>query len=635
MIKLLSLTIQGFRSFDGEQSVDFSKFHNPGFYFLTGVNYVERELGANGVGKSSLFEAMVFCLYGKTSSNLKAGSIGNWSSDRQCKVTLSFEKLGKNYMLRRTWNPNSLDLLADDYGREIGQDDVDKLIGINFTSFLYSTFIGQFNTKFFDLSPADKLQIFTEILDLDRWLGYSEKSKKISDELNTKYIEMDKQLEGIKGQLQVVNTQDFAIQIDSWEQDCKLQLKELSNKYDIAINAHTKLQGEINVLRVTYGGSKRKEDTIKNVSSKYINQLRELENKHLVKDKELTRIDTLQKQANKELDELTKLSGNVCPTCKQSVSKSHIKMCSEVVFTKIQELIKDKSIINVELNKVKEEIKEVDKKLDIVDKQLNKVIDEVRAMDKQLGLKNKDLVYLAEQMVELERQYKGLEGKVNPYIELQKETKKKAIRLERFIEVQRTELDDLSKEKEIYKYWQSGFKEVRLMVVEEMLKEFEISINNNVRRLGLWDWEVKLQVDSETKAGTIRKGFVVFIKSPKNQELVPFECWSGGESQRLRLAGTMGLMDLINSRNGGGWNVEVWDEPTQWLSDTGISAVLDVLKDRAWNNKKQTWLIDHRDLHSYGGFDGIVEIMKEGSGSKIYINWNISGGCYADENSRH
>ncbi len=69
-MKLQRISITGFRSFRTTQVLLLNKMY-PGLWLVTGENEVEPELGANGAGKSSLFEAVHWALYGKTSRSLK------------------------------------------------------------------------------------------------------------------------------------------------------------------------------------------------------------------------------------------------------------------------------------------------------------------------------------------------------------------------------------------------------------------------------------------------------------------------------------------------------------------------------------------------------------------------------------
>jgi DNA repair exonuclease SbcCD ATPase subunit len=133
-------------------------------------------------------------------------------------------------------------------------------------------------------------------------------------------------------------------------------------------------------------------------------------------------------------------------------------------------------------------------------------------------------------------------------------------------------------------------------------------------------WEVLLDVDSENKSGTIRKGFTVMVKSPENDKLVPFEVWSGGEGQRIRLAVTLGLIDFIKNRRGFNFNILVMDEPTQHLSDEGINDLLECLKQKSDEDNIKIFFIDHKNLISSGIFSGVIEVIKDETGSKININ---------------
>ena len=53
-------------------------------------------------------------------------------------------------------------------------------------------------------------------------------------------------------------------------------------------------------------------------------------------------------------------------------------------------------------------------------------------------------------------------------------------------------------------YWVSGFKEVKLMLINDILAQLEIEVNNNLYQLGLVGW--KIEFASE---------FVNKLESPK------------------------------------------------------------------------------------------------------------------------
>jgi len=177
-------------------------------------------------------------------------------------------------------------------------------------------------------------------------------------------------------------------------------------------------------------------------------------------------------------------------------------------------------------------------------------------------------------------------------------------------------LDEVKSNQRLYSYWVQGFKDLRLRLIGEALQQLEIETNSSLMELGLIGWELRFTIDRETKSGSFQRGFNVMVQSPSNKQQVPFEVWSGGESQRLRLAAQMGLSNLIRSTSGTTLNLEVWDEPSQFISAGGVEDLLDSLRNRATQEKRQVWVVDHRTL-GYSDFDNIITVCKNLDGSYI------------------
>lgn len=213
-----------------------------------------------------------------------------------------------------------------------------------------------------------------------------------------------------------------------------------------------------------------------------------------------------------------------------------------------------------------------------------------------------------------------LKQEKNPVL-LQKRKYEKILRiLTKTLSYIEDEILNLKNEFEIIRYWVKGFSKIKLHILEETIKEVEIVINNILEKIGLVGWKISLGIGAETKAGTIKDGLSVFIKSPDNDTQVPFEVWSGGEGQRLALAGTLGIASFIRDKKSGGFNFICFDEPTQFLSPQGIEAFIETLKNYCFENKLKGILIDHRNLEASGDFNRIIKIIKDAEGSKIEIS---------------
>ena len=62
-LHFVDIKIEGFRSF--AKPITVSLDQAPGLYLISGDNQLEPELGGNGVGKSSLMEALFWVFYGR------------------------------------------------------------------------------------------------------------------------------------------------------------------------------------------------------------------------------------------------------------------------------------------------------------------------------------------------------------------------------------------------------------------------------------------------------------------------------------------------------------------------------------------------------------------------------------------
>ena len=117
-LQFSDIEIENFKCFDGEpQALDFG--HRPvGLHFVRGINEARPALGSNGAGKTSLWDAMCWCLYGRTPDGLRNPDIKPWSGAKRTRVTLDLSCDDKPFVVVRTARPNSLTVNDEDVGQE-------------------------------------------------------------------------------------------------------------------------------------------------------------------------------------------------------------------------------------------------------------------------------------------------------------------------------------------------------------------------------------------------------------------------------------------------------------------------------------------------------------------------------------
>lgn len=565
-----TLSVAGFRSFRQTQTIRLDGA--PGLVYVTGENRAEPDLGANGVGKSTLFEALHWVLFGKTSRNLRASDVANWLDAVDCRVELGLD----SHAIVRTWRPNTLTL----DGEEVTQQRLNELLGLGEDAFLHAIYHAQFVSHFSDLGPTAQLELFCDVLRLQVWEEAADRAAATVKERSRELASITQRAGGLAGEWRQL-VQELEVQeqkeTDWWRQYIARQ----SDRWATL----RKAKAELAECERTRSEAAAPDRTLEK-------DLRRLEEAIAERRGSI-------KENQQALGRLEGLHG-ICPTCYQPVDKHTV--------------LKQRKRLRATLVRLSAEQSDDARKLEKTRKAWEAHSFEFDA--RRLAERDRLATLRAAWQVASQQCSDGSHEEC-PY-----DTECLRVRLEELEkQLSRVRKDEagLAWTIQAHEFWVKAFREIRLSIVEQALVQFETTTNNALAALGLIDWSIEYDVQSETKSGKLSKGFVIYIHSPHNDAPVPFAAWSGGESQRLRLAITLGLSDLIQDFCGTHSNVEIFDEPTNWLSGQGLEDLLEVLAERARERKIRILLADHKALEY--AFDGTVRIVKDGDGSRIEENW--------------
>lgn len=606
--RLLSVEVKDFKCYYGEHGFEFPQ--ERGLYYLTGRNLFNKRLGANAVGKTSLIDAIEWCIYGKTSRGLRAGDVVSWGK-KSCSVTLTLVVGDQEVEITRTQSPNSIAI----NDKASSQEDVTKLIRLNQEAFACSVILPQFGVSFFDLTATQKLAMFSEVMELDYWMNKSDLAKEKAGVTYAGIIRIEQEISKLEGRIENTRADLKELKAKDVEYHAvvKREKARLISERDGSLNRVNEYEGK--AKKFTKAASKVDkalsdvDDAIQEVGADFTTMGDHIQTLVAQIRANNRRVD----EYNVEMRELSSMVGETCSACKQLVGEGHVDSHQSKIAKKLANLIKDTTALDAERNDLakkyealRADINDLGKLKRELEAERNEALDKARSINR-LVENNKDEV--ARYDIELDK----LAVQKNPYEDMITTRRKSLKQYKQDMITLETDLAEQKAKHEAISYWVGGFKRVRLFVIEEALTALEVEVNNLLVSLGMVDWKITLDVERENKSGGITKGFSVFIHSPKHSEPVKWENFSGGETQRLRLAGNLGLANLIMEQAGFENYIEIVDEPSEHMSPEGIEDMIETLHERAHSTDKQIWLVDHSTM-DFGAFSGVLMSVMDKKG---------------------
>lgn len=586
-----------------------------GLHFVKGDNQEEPRLQSNGAGKSSFIaNALCWCLYGKTADGRRTPDLEPRFGDQHMSVTEHLLIDGKKHTVSRSTHPNRL--LIDE--KEVGQDQVDQLIGLSFDTFTHTVLLGQGRPLFFDLKPEAKMKLLGDVLQLEKWDARSKIAAEAASTLELKQSELNGELNGMEAQLTHLDTllgmakTDWKEWRDKKEQEAETDKAALLKLKTRREQVETEKAG----FTLAYDSAATEFKAARNETNKLT-----IEGEALVNDRIpwTTKVATHKEKARQLRAELEALGdAEECPTCGQSLKGTNLS--------------KHKTELKKQLVKAEHNLADAEDKRNGLVTSWNKLQPRLtrsreaertfqhKVDDTRNGLDriNPAIAELNAQITQLETGVKKQQKEANPYTDQVSELKRKIKALEADFKELEARLKRLSEQIERTRFWIKGFKEIRLYIIEEVLQELELTTNAALAEVGLVDWQVSYDVERETKSGTVQRGLNVMIRSPKDKNPVKWECWSGGEGQRLRLVGALTLSEVLLARAGVEPKMEVLDEPTRGLSDQGVIDLCEYLADRAQQLDRVVMYIDHMSVES-SRFTSVLTVRKTVKGSELVL----------------
>lgn len=601
--------LENFKTFSGKHSFRFDE--EPGLYFVMGENKDDPQLGANGTGKSTLLaDALMWVFYDKTIRDTRpADAITSWAKGKaRTEVSVDLKRGADKIIVTRTRRPNSLTIgVNDTQTRTIDQAELERTLGMNEDMFKRTIVLGQFGSLFLDMKPEAQSQMFTDALGLDIWLRAADEAGKDVKAQRRKVDVASSELDRANARItealdSLTRAKDAAAGwADKHAEAVRVAKADLAShedrlkkfKADAPAGGGKKAGPALDSLKDEIDGVRRALRTAGRDNADALAVFRGAEQK--LKD-ERNNLARYEKAAE----------DRKCPDCGQTVSQKHLREKVDG----IRELIKAAEG-KLEEARENEEVRAKDvKRIEALVDEKEKLLRAAEDADRLRREWNTRLVAYQRNVEVADDKVVDLEKETNPHSDTIKQIEARVDDLE--VEEKSAATTKAEEEEllEAANYWVDAFRDIRLKRLEEALSELEMVTTRYAESLGLEDWRIEFATERETKSGATSLGFSVSLYPPGESVPVRWASYCGGEVQRWQLAVAFALSEILLARAGLSPNMEVFDEPTRGLSPQGVATLIEQLRERALDQGKAIYLVDHHALDT-GLFDGTLKVSKK------------------------
>lgn len=638
-MKVTRLTIQGFLGI-GKTDVSFA---GKGLVLLQGENKDDPSATSNGSGKSSLVDALLWCLFGETSRGLTADDVVNRFIKGGCIVTAEIEDEGRRYTVER-WRKTkrngkqagvhviehgATDIILTKGTDKLTQVEIDRVVGCSkevFSAAIYSA-----QEAMPDL-PAMTDKPLKMLIEEAAGITILERASEIA---RKKLLERERELAACEEQStaakRAVDSQ--ANHVDglnaeevAWGADQITRIADAEAKTQAVLAEARALSAEIKALP-TEADYQAKIDALTapieecaraiKASSSEQDHLRSLtkavtdaERKVAVAESELRAAGQRYKDACTHYTHLNTAGPQNCGECGreiEGVDKTEaLKIANEKIAVTSGAVKTAKTAVdNAKVALAAAKISADDYRAHMTDvsvevERQNSFLQASRKLKDELHARALKVTALDErkrQVVTLNARKKELEAETNPYTGLVAEGVRKL--KEREEALQKCDMDEMEASEKV-SIAQAvvnvyGPKGVRAHIIDTVTP----FLNDRTAQYlgGLSDGKIEAvwSTISFNKSGDMTEKFAIAVAKDESGS---FKALSGGEKRKVRLACALALQDLVASRASKPIDLWIGDEIDEALDGAGLERLMNLLENKA-RERGTVLIISHHDLKDW------------------------------------
>lgn len=559
--------------------------------------------GKNGAGKTTIFLALFYGLFGKVLKNINQEEIINRIVKKNLEIIIHFD----NYRVIRTRKPNALKFFKDNEeltlsGMPLTQELINNALKLHYESFVNLSYFGQHNYyTFLNCDPSTKRKIVENILSLEKYNKYAEvaKKKKKLIEDDVKYHLRELELHQFQSEESLKQIQSTRMQSQNWELEKERTLNDLivrkkNCKVDDILKcekAQVEFEKQKENAQLAYDVLFEKISIINNLSLELFSKISELKNNYI----------NLHNKQNESKDRKSKISrlesGVICDHCFGTVSIDNYKHILDKEDENIQNLSIEMNKIKTAMLPLQEEYKGLLDEIKLLNGSVKEEQDnKIRAQEKlRKVLEYKErLKPEIEEMSRVDIAIEQKKNEKNPYNSLVEDLEK--IHLSFFDKI--VIIKESVQEKEsllpYYDFWIKGFSDdgIRSFIIEEILP----ILNDRIEY-----WLGVLTDD------TIHLSFDRYLKEIIDED--SYSSLSGGQVSKCDLALSQAFSDINRISCGSCPSLLILDEVAANVDRNSINNVYQMIYELS--KERQVFVITHNpDLQELLEQAEVLEVEK-------------------------
>lgn len=624
-----------------------------GLVHICGVNNDETSADSNGSGKSSIGDAISWCLWGATARGVSADDVVNTSAGKNCVVAITIDDDGALYRVTRyrkhQKQKNALQLEQFDPVQQewidqtkgtaaLTQEAIERLLGCSEAVFNSAVYSGQENIPDIPRMTDRQLKILVEqaagvdVLTTAHEIARA-KLKVASDKRAQAQIAFDRMHQ--RHQDALASLTSLTEEMNRWNDAHKDRVEQLKRDtqnafaafknaeatYDPAEEAKVKSGiGVANTRIAAVNGERKREELLLGEKNEAAAALNQANTRVAIEERSVKSALEAVRAAEAKVEAARNSVGRPCNSCARPLEESHLTSViaaaqgelelSKVRFDEASARLAD---AKAKVPKAEKLVQNAHAALEDHRATMTDVSEEgarLRALQRELQLLNalaSEIAMLKQKATNIAEKLQTEMAAENPYADMIEKANQDIVERADALRKASELRDELAMEEEYAQtvvdiYAPAGVRAHRLDEATPYLND------RTAHYLGsLADGAIDAFWTTITETKTQGRMVEKFSVTVEKQGSAPsFNALSGGEKRKVRLACALALQDLVAAR--AAKNIELWlgDEVDDALDAAGLERLMGVLEEKA-RERGTVLIISHNDIAHYARQQMLVE----------------------------